>query len=504
MPSTQSQQDYTGSSRNSPSFLGNAVVFGLGGLATQLVSAVLLPLYTYYLTPADFGVLDLLQRTGSIVVLLLLGQGIRMATFAFYCQAKSAHEQRQVFSTITVVIAAILLIGAIAGAALAPWLARVLDIDDPRLVTLGIVVVLLEAFTALPMALMQARIDSLRYVVTNLLLASCRMILVIGAVTWLGLGVWGVLAASAVTFGLFGVALIGREAYQGFPTPNLGIARQVIRFALPLLPAGLMGLALAGADRYFLVTYSGAAEVGLYALGAKIATMIPGLAIGPLWKVWTAALYDYYAAPHAAVLVGRIILRILFVQVLFALGVCIFAPELVLLLAPASYSGATVVVPLLALASTLQVANNLCEGAFWSQRNTKWKPVLMACSAAVAVACFFLLVPRWGGFGAAASLAIAYAVHASLTFAVTQRIFYVQFDWSAVVMAVGLALALYVASTLINTTYAGLAAKSALWCAWPGLLWLLGIITPAEQQWCLRQVTRSRQLASKWLFPATL
>jgi O-antigen/teichoic acid export membrane protein len=488
----------------SRNFLINAVIFGLGGAATQIVSAVLLPLYTHYLNPADFGVLDLLQRTGSIIVLLLLGHGIQMATFAFYCQVPDADQRQQIFSTITTVLMVLLLLGCIVGALVSPWLAGVLGIDDPRLVTLGIVVVLLESFTTLPIALMQARVDSFRYVIANMAMAVCRMILIIGAVTWLGLGVWGVLGASAVTFALFGIVLVGREASQGFPPPNLGIARQVIWFALPLLPSGLMGLALAGADRYFLVTDSGAAEVGLYALGAKIATMIPGLAISPFWKVWTAALYDYYAAPDAAVRVGRVILRILFVQVLFALGVCIFAPELVLLLAPTGYAGAAMVIPLLALAGTLQLANNLFEGAFWSQRNTKWKPVLMACSAVVAVVCFFVLVPRWGSFGAAAALAIAYAVHASLTFFVTQRIFYVQYDWPAVATATGLALALYVASTLIDTTYAGLATKGALWCAWPALLWLLGIITPAEQQWCLRQVTRSRQLASKWLFPATL
>jgi O-antigen/teichoic acid export membrane protein len=486
---------------NKRGFLSNAAIYGIGGAASQIATAILLPLYTHYLTPADFGVLELLQRTGSIVVLLLLGHGIQMATFSFYCQVETPRERQHVFSTMTLVIGFLLLLGGVGGALLSPGLAWVLEIDDPELVTFGIAVVLLEAFIALPMALLQARVESLRYVIANLLMAVCRMVLIIGCVVWLELGIWGVLTASAVTFTIFGIGLMLREVSSGFPPPDLSIARQVIHFALPLLPSGLMGLALAGADRYFLVAYSGAREVGIYALGAKLALMIPSMAITPLWKVWTAALYDYYAAPDATLRVGRIVLRILFAQCLLALGVCIFSSELVRLLAPASYAEAAVVVPLLTIAGTLQLANNLFEGAFWSQRNTQWKPLLMACSAGVAVVAFFLFVPRWGSLGAAAALALAYAAHASLTFAVTQRIFPVHYDYRSVAATIGLAIALYVATTFTGTSYAGLAVKSALWLIWPVLLWLLGIITDEEKQWCKRQVTRGRQLAGEGYSP---
>ncbi len=480
------------------------MIFGIGGAATQIVSALLLPFYTHYLMPADFGILDLLQRTGSIVVLLLLGHGIRMATFAFYCQTKSPGERQQVFSTIAVILGLVLLLGGLAGVAMAPWLARVLEIENPRLVTLGITVVLLEAFTTFPIALMQARADSLRYIGANLLMAFCRMLLIIGAVAWLDLGVGGVLGASAISFAMVGAGLFYRESLSGFPSPDLAIAKHVVAFALPLLPSGLMGLALAGADRYYLVAYTSTREVGLYALGAKLAMMVPGLAIDPLWKVWTAVLYDYYAAADAAERVGRIVLRILAVQVFLALGVSIFSRELVALLAPSSYAAAALVVPLLAVAGSCQLANNLFEGTFWSQRKTKWKPLLMACSAGVAVIAFSIFVPRWGSWGAAAALALAYAVHACLTFIITQRIFAVKYDWRAAAAGVGLAVALFVMSLFAGASYPWLAFKAVLWLAWPGMIWLSGIVSEEEQQWCLSQATRGRQLAVKLLSAAAV
>lgn len=491
------------STTSSSGFLRNALIYGVGGAAAQIAAALLLPLYTHYLTPADYGVLELIERTGTIVVLLLLGNGVRMATFAFYCQAPTAADRQRTFSTIAVVLWVILLTGSVAGLAFSPWLARWLQISDPRLVTFGIAVTMLESFLTYPIALLQARVESVSFVVANMLVAVTRMLLITVGVVWLGLGVWGVLGASAITFGLFGIALTRREMSRGFPPPNAAIARQVIQFALPLLPAGFIGLALAGADRYFLVTYNGAVEVGVYALGAKLGLAITSLAIAPLWKVWTAALYDYYRANDAVHRVGRIVLRILFVQVFLALGVSVFSRELVDLLAPTTYASAAAVVPLLAVAGTLQLASNLFEGAFWSQRNTKWKPVLMACSAAVAIIALTLLVPQRGSWGAAAALALAYAVHAILTFIVTQRIFPVHYDWRAATIGVVWAMVLYATSIFVATSLWGLATKSVLWLAWPGLLWVVGTISCEEKEWCLTQVARGRQLLSKWFVAAT-
>ena len=488
---------------NSSGFLRNAIVYGVGGAAAQIAAAVLLPLYTHYLSPAEYGVLELIERTGTVVVLLLLGHGIRMATFAFYCQAKTPADRQQTFSTIAVVLWAILLVGSLAGLGLSPWLAKWLQIANSQLVAFGILVVMLESFLSYPIALLQARVEAVSFVVANILIAVTRMLLITVGVVWLDLGVWGVLGATSITFAFFGIALTLREMRAGFPYPDPGIAREIIAFALPLLPAGLMGLALAGADRYFVVSYRGAVEVGIYSLGAELGMAITSLAIAPLWKVWTAALYDYYKAADAAMRVGRVVLRILFVQVFVALGVSILSAELVDLLAPSSYASAASLVPVLALAGTLQLANNLFEGAFWSQRNTKWKPVLTACSAGIAIIAFYLLVPRWGGFGAAVSLAFAYAAHASLTFVVTQRIFPVHYDWRGVTAAIAMAVLLYIASTFVGRTYTGLAVKSALWLSWPALLWQLGMFTSEEEQWCLRQMMRGYRLTSKWLFAAS-
>ena len=64
----------------------HAVIYGLGGLIQRIVAVLLLPLYTRYLTPEDYGSIEVLVAL-SAVVFALLRAGIQSSFFRFYFQA---------------------------------------------------------------------------------------------------------------------------------------------------------------------------------------------------------------------------------------------------------------------------------------------------------------------------------------------------------------------------------------------------------------------------------
>ncbi len=70
------------------SFLKSTAIYGIGGIALQLAGVVLLPLYVNYLTPEEFGILDLISQTSSIVMICLMVNGMRTAALTFYQQAR--------------------------------------------------------------------------------------------------------------------------------------------------------------------------------------------------------------------------------------------------------------------------------------------------------------------------------------------------------------------------------------------------------------------------------
>ena len=59
------------------------MIYGLGGLIQRIVAVLLLPLYTRYLTPSDYGAIEVLVAL-TAVVFALLRAGIQSSFFRFY------------------------------------------------------------------------------------------------------------------------------------------------------------------------------------------------------------------------------------------------------------------------------------------------------------------------------------------------------------------------------------------------------------------------------------
>ena len=96
---------------SSRSFVKHAAVYGLAGLLMQAGGFVLLPLYTHYLTPADYGVLEVLGRMAETVGTCLMFGGLRQALLTFYQQSPDEADRRQVVATMLSLFGTTILLG---------------------------------------------------------------------------------------------------------------------------------------------------------------------------------------------------------------------------------------------------------------------------------------------------------------------------------------------------------------------------------------------------------
>ncbi len=101
---------------SSRSFVKHAAVYGLAGLLVQAGGFVLLPLYTHCLTPADYGVLEVLSRMAETVGTCLMFGGFRQALLTFYQQSPHEAERRQVVATMLSLFGTTILLGGGLGA----------------------------------------------------------------------------------------------------------------------------------------------------------------------------------------------------------------------------------------------------------------------------------------------------------------------------------------------------------------------------------------------------
>ena len=111
----------------------HSAIYGLGGIVSRVIAVFLLPLYTRYLEPSDFGAVGLLVGLSAVLVTILRA-GISSAFFRFYFDAADDAGRLLVLRTSFWFTMASATAGLAAGVLLAEPIADLLTLDDANLV----------------------------------------------------------------------------------------------------------------------------------------------------------------------------------------------------------------------------------------------------------------------------------------------------------------------------------------------------------------------------------
>src|SRR5579864_1879496 len=146
----------------------HALVYGAGVVISRAASFVMLPIYTRFLTPADYGVLELLEMTTTVVG-MLVGLGFGGALFKFYAQYDDPDEKAAVMSTAWLALLAIAGLTAVAGVIVSPFFSRALlhRHQNPLYFQLYFLVFLVQTAAIVPYAYLQATKRSTFYVAAS-------------------------------------------------------------------------------------------------------------------------------------------------------------------------------------------------------------------------------------------------------------------------------------------------------------------------------------------------
>jgi len=506
-------------------FLTHAFIYGFGGLLNQFAPVILLPLYTNYLSPNDYGVMDIIDRTAFLINTLFVVTGIRLATLTFYKQAQTEEERRKVAITLSLFLWVMVVVAILSTFFLAVPLDSFLGTDDPELLIFGLITALLGSLVAVPMALMQSRVESLRFVLTNMVMLITRVGLCVYLVAWLEWGIWGVLLSQYIVSVVFTFLLMIRELALGSICPDLSKMKEIWAFSWPFIPTGLLGFVYGNADRFFIIQYSSYATntatleaIGFYSLASRLTGIVPLFGISALRQVWTAKMYDIYKRPDASRVFGDFDLKMSTLYSFGALVLCIFAKDLIAAVCHASYLKAAPMVFPLVIGGWFLNLSAQAEYTYYITRTTRYKPWVLVAMLPVIFLFMYLLVPRWGVFGAAYALACTSCVEYLIKRGVTQRIFRVDYQYFKYLLLVLISAACYLLSlqcsdgVLQNTLtpeqiaefskwerikemvgrlqYLPLLGKSMILLLWGGGVWGLGILTPEDKSF-LRSVLQS-------------
>jgi O-antigen/teichoic acid export membrane protein len=467
----------------------HSAVYGLGGLVSRLVAIFLLPLYTAYLTTSDLGAVGVVLALNAVAVTVLRG-GISSAFFRFWFDSDDAAHRRLVLRTsfwftmgaATLGLAAGLLLAGPIASAFIPGFE-----DGPQLVRAAAVGLWAQMNYEQLTAVFRVEERSLGFLAASLANIAVTIGATVVLVVALEQGAIGVVAGNFTGTLAVYLALVAYRREQLGLSFSRPLLREMQRFGVPLVPSALALIVVNFSDRLFLARLADVAEVGLYELGARIASAMV-LLLTAFRTAWPAFAYSIEDEEEARSTYGFVLTYLVALASWVALALGLLAPWLVQLLAPSNeafWPGERVVAPL-AFGAALFAGYVVVSIGIGRARRTQFNWVITGAAAAVNVALNLVLVPEYGMEGAAAAVVAAFAVLFGGMAWHAQRIYPVPYQWRRVATALATAAALTVVGKVLDVP---LAVALALAVAYPLVLLPLGFYLPAERQRLRRLVS---------------
>jgi O-antigen/teichoic acid export membrane protein len=459
----------------------DTAIYGGTRVAVKSLAFLLVPLYAHFLSPSEFGVLELVLATMALIDVFIALPG---AFARFFFDKDDRAWRRQVITAYFAIEAAypavligilILFSGPLAGGVA----------DSSTYATLFVIALAdlyLTNIVDLPMALCRLRRKPLTFAFYALTRAVTMVVFSVLFVAVWEYGVKGILLAS-LTSACVVFVISAREWVRDLvPRVPPGLVREMLEFSWPTILSGIAFYALNFLDRFFVAHYHGTADTGLYGAAFRYGqvVVVGVFAFRMGWSQWH---FSWLHTDRHPQMVARAANYYFFAIGFLVALVSLWILPLFHLLMPERFWEATYAVPPLALAAAGTGAFNVFAiGMNVTKRMRLLLPV-SAASAALAIGLYFLLIPRYSFLGAAWATATAFAAMAIGTVVVCQRIYPVPWEWRRIGLAIAVTVALCFAALALDAWapfYASLPVRAALMLAYPLVLVVLGFFSRSD------------------------
>jgi O-antigen/teichoic acid export membrane protein len=463
----------------------NSLGFSVGTILTQAIGFFLIPIYTRYLTPDDYGILALAAAVGSILsIFYILGLNGALTRF-YYDYNHDKKELKEYVGTITISVIGISFIFTLLLSLFGEPLFAMLIKDVPfnPYILLVLWTVFFGTLLDFPLGLYQVRERSFTYSFLNVLRFIILVSLILYFVVVLKEGALGSLKGgffSALIFFIIACFLLKKDLSFKIKIKKL---KESLHFGLPLIPHALAGWILTLMDRIFLNHYTTLAVVGIYSLGYQIG-MVMSLITTSINMAW--APFFMSTAKEKGEETKNIFSRLTtyyMVGILFiGLAISLFAKDIIFLMATPKYYDSYKIIPIIVGTYVLNGMYYMVANQIFYTKKTKYLPFATFGSALLNILFNYLWIPNYGMMGAAWATLVSFAFAFLFTYIISQKVYPIKYEYLMICKVLALAgviCALSIVFSYDNLFY-DIATKSLVLLLYPLGLFVMGVFTKSE------------------------
>ncbi len=476
----------------------DSAIYGAGRTIQQFLMVFLMPLYTAVLTPADYGVVGMVNVTSQFIY-VFINLGFDIAMSRFYFDDKGEEHRRKVVGAtfIAWTVYPAILLGVLI--AFMPHITPLImgPGDYYLYFDLGMINIFFTNVIALPYMLMRLQHRPWLFTAFTIGRVLIQVVATVVLVVVLHWGIYGVLVGTLVSSAVMNFAALPTYWRKMDLRIDPRLIWAMLGMAIPALLTGSMFFFLKLSDRWIIMQYPqwGKTEVGLYTAAFQLSQPVY-LVLAAFQMAWPQWHYARLGDPveHKR-MVARSGTYFMALCTLLMVVMSVLMPLIVriLLHSEAYWSvGPTTIVLILA---------NVMYGLYyvlWVGCNVAKKnrlvPLVTGIASVVNIGLNFFLIPRYGMIAAAWTTVLGFAILAGGVWVISNHYYPIAYEWwrfvkIAVAAGVTLLGGWGLASMVGLTVYLPFAeivvrelAVAPAVLLFPLTLWALRFFTPGERR----------------------
>lgn len=406
----------------------NSVIYTCSGLLLKCFSLFLLPLYTSYLTTADYGVVNI---AGSFTNTMgyIVSFSLYSAIMRFYVDLKDDKKQlKQFYGSVVVFVALMCLsfgvLAFLARKILSKYVFAGLDFFPTILVTL--IWLLFSCQHTIHDKILRSQQKALKSSVLSIIYFLVSVALNVLFVVGFKMGAIGVLTASAVVTGLYTIYFVVDMYLTGEITfcLNWGLLKNALKYSIPILPHNLSTSVAVFVSSLLIGNTGTMATLGVYSVANQFGNMSDTIQ-GYVNSAYGPWLYEKLHAREEGYResLRKVVKMLSAVIGLFLMGIALFAHDYIVLFVDKAYVDAWKYVVLIVMVFAIKIPYYFYVNVlFYYKKASRLLFTATLTSSFINVLASFVLIPIWGAYGSILADAVSMLVRVLIIYCISRRV----------------------------------------------------------------------------------
>jgi O-antigen/teichoic acid export membrane protein len=443
----------------------------------------MIPIYTHYLSTADYGTLELLELV-SYIAGHFLGMGLGESVFRMYYNYEEMEKKKLVLSTtlITVWTGATALMVALI---LFSKSISVLVFESPdyyRMLIIVFVTLVINLGNNIPMGLLRIEQKSVLFVVINFVRLVLTLTLNIVFIIVFEMGVFGILLSGLIVSFLAGIYLLHYICRKINAAYSFQIIKEIFKYSLPIMWSWVGMFILHFGDRFLLQRLMSLSDVGIYSLAYKFGMLPNFIILNPFLLLWAPKRFELMQEKDAREIYRTVFTYFIFIQLFISLGISVLIKDAIFIMADQEYHSAYLYVPVILLGYIMFGVFKYVDFGIHVEKKTKILAWFTMLGVVFNIGANFFLISYIGIWGAAITTLATWLLLSVIIYFPAQKLYRINYDFGRIIKMLAIAVILYIVGISVNPASItfSIIIKILIVLTFPFILYLIKFYTDEE------------------------